>query len=155
MTSWTAPRPRRAPPDGTSPYDVRVSPPDLVAHADPKRLRQLVANLLDNASRHSPAGGTVVLTAEAVGSGWRLEVADDGPGIPAADRDRVFERFGTLADTEGGGGTGLGLAIARWVTDLHGGTIRFVDPEPGRSGARVRVDLPRPAVAEPRSRSPR
>ena len=70
--------------------------------------------------------------------GWRLEVADDGPGIPAADRDRVFERFGTLADTDGGGGTGLGLAIARWVTDLHGGTIRFVDPEPGdrRPGAR-------------------
>ena len=65
-----------------------------------------------------------------------------GPGIPAADRDRVFERFGTLTEAEGGGGTGLGLAIARWVTDLHGGTIHVVDPEPPSTGARVRVDLP-------------
>ena len=123
-------------------YDVRVVPPALTAEADQKRLHQLVANLLDNASRHSPAGGAVTVSAEGREGGWRLEVADQGPGLPAADRDRVFERFGTLSETEGGGGTGLGLAIARWVTDLHGGAIRFVDPEPGRTGARVRVDLP-------------
>jgi two-component system sensor histidine kinase BaeS len=120
-------------------YDVRVDPGDLRVDADPQRLHQLVANLLDNASRHSPAGGTVVVTAAAGQDGWRLEVADEGPGIPAADRDRVFERFGTLDE---GGGTGLGLAIARWVTDLHRGAIRFLDPDPGRTGARVRVDLP-------------
>ena len=106
-----------------------VRPDDLAVDADPQRLHQLVANLLDNASRHSPAGGRVAVTATAQSSsGWRLEVADEGPGIPAADRDRVFERFGTLDD---GGGTGLGLAIARWVTDLHGGSIRFIDPDPG------------------------
>jgi len=120
-------------------YDVRVDPGELTVDADPQRLHQLVANLLDNASRHSPAGGTVVVTAAAEQSGWRLEVADQGPGIPVADRDRVFERFGTLDDS---GGTGLGLAIARWVADLHGGAIRFLDPDPGRAGARVRVDLP-------------
>jgi two-component system sensor histidine kinase BaeS len=131
-------------------YDVRVTPLTLVAGADPARLHQLVANLLDNASRHSPSGGVVRITAEETGSGWRLEVADDGPGIPAADRDRVFERFGTLAETDGGGGTGLGLAIARWVTDLHGGTIHVVDPEPPGVGARVRVDLP----SEPRQHLP-
>jgi signal transduction histidine kinase len=123
-------------------YDVRVTPAALTVPADPARLQQLIANLLDNASRHSPAGGEVRITARQTPDGWRLEVADDGPGIPAADRDRVFERFGTLAETDGGGGTGLGLAIARWVTDLHGGTIHFVDPEPNRPGARVRVDLP-------------
>jgi signal transduction histidine kinase len=123
-------------------YDVRVTPPALTASADPARLHQLVANLLDNASRHSPAGGVVRIGAHETGTGWRLEVADGGPGVPAADRDRVFERFGTLAESEGGGGTGLGLAIARWVTDLHGGTIHFVEPEPHRTGARVRVDLP-------------
>jgi two-component system sensor histidine kinase BaeS len=132
-------------------YDVRVSPPGLSVEADPARLHQLVANLLDNASRHSPRGGLVSVTAEATPAGWRLEVADDGPGIPTADRDRVFERFGTLSETEGGGGTGLGLAIARWVSDLHGGSIHFVDPEPPRRGARVRVDLPR----EPASRTTR
>jgi signal transduction histidine kinase len=123
-------------------YDVRATPPALTAPADPARLHQLVANLLDNASRHSPAGGVVRITAQDTATGWRLEMTDEGPGIPAADRDRVFERFGTLAEAEGGGGTGLGLAIARWVTDLHGGTIHFVEPEPHSTGARVRVDLP-------------
>jgi two-component system, OmpR family, sensor histidine kinase BaeS len=124
-------------------YEVRVTPPDLTVPADPARLHQLIANLLDNASRHSPTGGVVQLTAQATAAGWRLEVADDGPGVPVADRDRVFERFGTLTDADGGGGTGLGLAIARWVTDLHGGSIHFVDPASRRTGARVRVDLPR------------
>ncbi|GAB3764884.1 signal transduction histidine kinase [Nocardioides ginsengisegetis] len=123
-------------------YDVRVTPPALSVPADPARLHQLVANLLDNASRHSSTGGVVRVTAAGTDGGWRLEVHDDGPGIAAADRDRVFERFGTLSDAEGGGGTGLGLAIARWVTDLHGGTIHVVDPEPGRTGARVRAELP-------------
>ncbi|MGZ6737580.1 MAG: DUF4153 domain-containing protein [Nocardioides sp.] len=122
-------------------YAVHVEPAGLTVPADPDRLHQLVANLLDNASRHSPVGGTVRVTASRTPAGWRLEVADDGPGVTPADRERVFERFGTVAGTEGGG-TGLGLAIARWVTDLHGGTIRFVDPEPGGAGARVRVDLP-------------
>ncbi|WP_193612334.1 DUF4153 domain-containing protein [Nocardioides lijunqiniae] len=131
-------------------YDVQVAPDALTAEADPARLHQLVANLLDNASRHSPPGGRVTVVAASTPTGWRLEVADDGPGVPAADRDRVFERFGTLSDAEGGGGTGLGLAIARWVSDLHGGSIHFVDPEPSRNGARVRVDLPR----DPRRPSP-
>ena len=125
-------------------YDVRITPPTLTVSADPARLHQLVANLLDNASRHSPTGGAVRILATDMATGWRLEVADEGPGIPPSDRDRVFERFGTLAESDGGGGTGLGLAIARWVTDLHGGTIHFVepDPEPVSTGARVRVDLP-------------
>jgi hypothetical protein len=123
-------------------YEVQVTPPDLTVPADLSRLHQLVANLLDNASRHSPAGGVVRITAAKTPTGWRLEVADEGPGIPVADRDHVFERFGTLAEADGGGGTGLGLAIARWVTDLHGGTIHFVEPEARSTGARVRVDLP-------------
>jgi two-component system sensor histidine kinase BaeS len=122
-------------------FDVRAAS-DLTVVADPVRLRQLVANLIDNASRHSPAGGVVRVTAQDTGTGWRLEVVDQGPGIPAADRDRVFERFGTLSEADGGGGTGLGLAIARWVADLHGGSIHFVEPEPPGVGARVRVDLP-------------
>lgn len=133
---------------------VAVEPADLTVDADAARLRQLVANLVDNATRHSPAGGTVSISAEAQDDGWRLEVADDGPGVAPDDRERTFERFGTLTETEGGGGTGLGLAIARWVTDLHGGTIHFVDPAPGRTGARVRATLPsdpsRPVVAVPK-----
>lgn len=137
-------------------YDLDVEP-GLVVGADPGRLHQLVANLLDNASRHSPAGGTVTVRArrEPAAAGtdrYVLEVADRGEGIVPSDRERVFERFGTVGVTDGGG-TGLGLAIARWVTDLHGGSISFVDPEPGTTGARARVVLPltpptRPAAKE-------
>lgn len=121
-------------------YEVDVSPPDLVVKGDAARLRQLVANLLDNASRHSPPDGIVTLRAAATDVHWHLDVTDQGPGVAPADRERAFERFGTLSDIDGGGGTGLGLAIARWVTDLHGGTIRFT--EPNGTGAHVRVDLP-------------
>jgi signal transduction histidine kinase len=123
-------------------YAVRVEPPELVVQGDPARLRQLAANLLDNASRHSGPRGTVTVLAAARGDRWLLEVADEGPGIAPANRERAFERFGTLSDIDGGGGTGLGLAIARWVTDLHDGTIGFADPGPGERGARVRAVLP-------------
>ena len=75
-----------------------------------------------------------------------IEVRDEGPGIPPEERDRVFERF-TRGERAGGGGTGLGLAIARWVVDLHGGTIGVVVPgqlPPGEpEGSRIRVVLPR------------
>ena len=134
-------------------FDVRVEPPDLSAYADRARLHQLLANLLDNAARHSPAGGVVHVSADVVGGSLRLEVADQGPGIEPQDRERVFERFGTLPDS--GGGTGLGLAIARWVTDLHGGRITVVDPVPGETGARFRVELPRaPDLTPPRGTCP-
>jgi signal transduction histidine kinase len=122
-------------------FDVRVEPPDLTVHADRARLHQLLANLLDNAARHSPAGGVVHVWAGEVAGLTRIEVADEGPGIAPQDRERVFERFGTLPDSSGGG-TGLGLAIARWVADLHGGRITVVDPVAGETGARFRVELP-------------
>ena len=128
-------------------FEVRVEPPPLTAYADPARLHQLLANLLDNAARHGPAGGTVRVWAGRVDGGTRIEVADQGTGIAATDRDRVFERYGTLRDPAGGG-TGLGLAIARWVTDLHGGRVAVVDPLAGETGARFRVELP-PAVPAP------
>jgi signal transduction histidine kinase len=120
-------------------YSVSA-PPGLVVRADPARLRQLVTNLLDNAARHSPTGGLVAVRVTPGPSSWILEVADSGPGVHVDDRERVFERFGTLAGHEGG--TGLGLAIARWVADLHDGSVRFIDPEPGSEGARVVVTLP-------------
>lgn len=129
-------------------YDVHVQPPELNVRGDPARLHQLVANLLDNAARHSPTDGIVTIVATGSEYDWSLEVADQGPGVAAENRDHVFERFGTLADQTGGttGGTGLGLAIARWVTDLHQGSIGFVDPIGGSGGARVRAILPIPPV---------
>ncbi len=133
-------------------FEVEVDPPGLLLRADRSRLHQLLANLLDNAARHSPSGGVVRVRAGEVDGGWtRIEVADEGPGIAPEDRERAFERFGTLHDSTGhdstGGGTGLGLAIARWVTDLHGGRIAAVDPVPGETGARFRVELPGTSTA--------
>jgi two-component system sensor histidine kinase BaeS len=121
-------------------FDLQV--PELSLAGDPMRLRQLVTNLFDNAARHGPAGGTVLVSAGHAGAGVWLEVADSGPGVAPADRERAFERFGTLADSQASGGTGLGLAIARWVATLHGGSLRFVDPTPGQTGARLRLELP-------------
>ncbi|MEE6164058.1 MULTISPECIES: HAMP domain-containing sensor histidine kinase [unclassified Mycolicibacterium] len=121
----------------TVPVDVRVSPPDLKAAADPARLRQVVINLVDNAIRHSPAGGRVTVRAGRGASGLRLEVTDQGPGIAPSERERVFERFTRGATTDGG--TGLGLAIARWAVELHGGVIEVMDPG---VGCRIRVSIP-------------
>lgn len=116
--------------------EVIVDPPGLTAVADPARLRQVVVNLVDNATRHSPPGGRVSVRA-GVGPGLQLDVRDDGPGIPASERERVFQRF-TRGDTSDGG-TGLGLAIARWAVELHGGTIEVLD---AAHGCRIRVTIP-------------
>ena len=132
-------------------FAMSVDPPDLTARADQARLHQVVANLLDNAAKHSPAGGEVRVGARVrPGGGVRIEVADEGPGIPAGLRQRVFERFtrgGDTGDQPTGGGTGLGLAIARWAVELHGGTIEVA---PSARGALIRVDLP----ADPAPRAP-
>ena len=125
-------------------YDVRVEPPDATVCADPARLHQVVANLLDNASRHSPERGVVTVRASAADGGARLSVGDQGPGIPPEEREHVFERFtrgGTSAPHDGG--TGLGLAIARWAVDLHGGRIAVADTDPATGGCRIDVELPR------------
>ena len=119
-------------------FRVSVSPPDAVVRADGERLHQVLVSLLDNAVRHGPAGGEVRVGAVVSGDGLRLEVSDDGPGIAAEERERVFERF-TRGVRASGGGTGLGLALARWVVDLHGGSIGVVDSD---RGCRIRMTLP-------------
>ena len=119
--------------------------PGLVVDADPERLHQVLANLVDNALRHAPAGTAVRVLGASSPTGVRLEVRDEGPGIPVADRERVFERFARtdLARTARDGGSGLGLSIVRWVVGLHGGAVRVADPEPPSTGCRVVVELPR------------
>jgi signal transduction histidine kinase len=118
-----------------------VSAPNVVVPGDRERLHQVFANLLDNAARHSPPGGTVFVRAERRDDQLLVIVADEGEGIPAAERDRVFERF-TRGERPAGGGTGLGLAIARWVIQMHKGTIAVVDPERERRGCHIQVTLP-------------
>ena len=117
--------------------------PGLELRADEHRVHEVVANLVSNAVRHSPRGGRVRLRT-AGRDGWaRLEVEDEGPGIPAEEAERVFERFyrSDHARTATEGGSGLGLAIARWIVELHGGTIRAEQAQP--HGCRMVVELPR------------
>ena len=109
-----------------TPVHVRVEPPDLVADGDPERVHQVVANLLENAVRHSPAGAAVEIAACRDGRGASVSVIDAGPGIPDEEAARVFDRFyrSDSARASADGGAGLGLAIARWIVELHGGSIR-------------------------------
>jgi signal transduction histidine kinase len=106
---------------------------------DPDRLRQVVRNLVDNAVRH--ARSTVTLGLQTRAGSAVLTVADDGPGIPPAERERIFERFTRLDEARAidNGGNGLGLAIAREIVAAHGGTIEAENPA---SGARLVVRLP-------------
>jgi signal transduction histidine kinase len=100
---------------------------------DSQRLNQVLLNLLDNALRHTPAGGTVTLAVRATDAAVFVTVTDDGPGIPAADLPHVFDRFyrGDRARSRSTGGTGLGLAIARQLVEAHGGSMWVNSPPPG------------------------
>jgi signal transduction histidine kinase len=123
---------------------VTVQPGDLRAVGDAERMHQVISNLLENAVRHSPADGRVWLSAHAATAGvTTIEVADEGPGIPVAEAERVFERFHRVdaARAARDGGTRHGLAIARGIVDAHGGTIAVREREP--HGCRVVVELPR------------
>lgn len=120
--------------------DVAVEPPDLVVEVDPMRIGQVLGNFLDNAFRHG--GSRAWMSARREGDGVRIEVADDGPGIPEDERMRVFERFYRVdrARRAAGTGFGLGLAIVGWIVALHGGDVRAEANEP--RGCRMVVHLP-------------
>ncbi|HTJ73862.1 MAG TPA: ATP-binding protein [Acidimicrobiales bacterium] len=104
---------------------------------DPTRIRQVLANLLSNAVRHTPAGGTVTVGVEAGRGEVRITVTDTGPGFPPERLDHLFDRGALPADARG---SGLGLAIARDLIAAHGGTIRAENRAGG--GAAVTVTLP-------------
>ncbi|MES9541028.1 MULTISPECIES: HAMP domain-containing sensor histidine kinase [unclassified Actinomadura] len=126
---------RRTPPVPT----VVKAEPGLVVAGDRQRLARAVGSLLANAERYAAA--QIEVEARADGDGAVVEVHDDGPGIPPADRDRVFERFARLdpARSRDKGGSGLGLPIAREIARAHGGTVRVAD---GAYGARLVLRLP-------------
>lgn len=118
--------------------DLRLEAAPVTLTGDPDRLRQLVAILADNAIRHTPKGGTVVVHVGADGRS-SVVVEDEGRGIRDEDLPHVFDRF-WRADDAPEGGTGLGLAIAAWIAEHHGGSIRVVN-RADRSGARFEVSL--------------
>lgn len=131
---------------GSNPVEVDA-PDELVLWGDETRVHQLVRNLVDNAARYSPDGEPIDVRARSVMAGVELTVADRGPGIPPAERGRVFERFyradhGRASDD---GGSGLGLAIVRSIVDAHHGSIEIRSNEP--TGCRFVVTLPHQPMA--------
>ena len=117
---------------------------------DRQRLAQVLGNLLDNALRHTPAGGQVTLTADRTGSQVVFTVADDGEGIAAQHLPHVFERFyrADSARDRQRGGSGIGLAIAKALTEAHGGHISVASRGPGLGAAfTVTVPVEPPAAA--------
>jgi len=135
-------------------HDQRISaelPPQrsapLLAQADPARLQQVIAALLSNALKYSPAQATITLAARRVGHRLRVEARDQGPGIEPQDRSHIFEPFyrgATLPQRPGGSELGLGLAIARRIVELHGGQMGVDAPtsQAGDHGAIVWFTLP-------------
>ncbi len=112
--------------------------------ADEQRLGQVLGNLLENALRHTPAGGAVEVSATDDGTRLRITVEDNGEGIAAEHLSQLFERFyrADAARNRDHGGAGLGLAIAKALVEAHGGTIDATSAGPG-TGATFTVDLPR------------
>lgn len=136
---------------------VRVEGPSLTVWVDEARITQIVANLLDNARHATDPNGHVSVWLRPVGRFAELIVTDDGHGVPAADRERIFDRLVRL-DTGRDrrfGGSGLGLPIARGFARAHGGDLTCAAPPPGTRGAVFRLLLPitvDPAAATSRMR---
>jgi two-component system OmpR family sensor kinase len=116
---------------------VDCPPVSVPGHAD--SLRMMISNLVDNALRYTPAGGRVDVGLQVDGGQACLTVTDTGPGIPAGERERVFDRFYRLSGADIPG-SGLGLAIVRQVVQLHGGSVELEDAPGG--GLRACVRLP-------------
>jgi signal transduction histidine kinase len=121
--------------------DARIDAglPQVAVDAD--RLGEVLGNLLDNAMRHTPAGGQVTVSTSRHDDEVALTVADTGEGIPQDALPHVFERFFRADPARPNGGSGIGLTIARAITHAHGGRIEISSPGPG-CGTRVAVRLP-------------
>ena len=115
------------------------APRPVMIEGDRDLLVQMLANLVENALRHTPPGSTVRVAAWSTAEGPRLSVADNGPGVAEAERERVFDRFYRLERSRSTEGSGLGLALALAVAKLHGAKISLFDANPGLE---VRVDFP-------------
>lgn len=124
------------------PLKVKAGPGPLILRLDPQRIRQVLDNLLTNAAVHTPAGTPVSVEVSVAGDTAVVRVADAGPGVPAEDRERVFDRFYRVdkARSRDRGGSGLGLAVAQSLTRAHGGGIELRS-EPGSTVFTVRLPL--------------
>jgi signal transduction histidine kinase len=124
-------------------FHVDVGDEPLAVHADATRLAQVIGNLLTNAAKYTPEGGSVGLGVRRTGSRVRIEVADSGIGIPQAALPRIFDMFTQVGrhPEQESGGLGIGLHLVRQMTELHGGTVRAHSAGPGKGSTFV-VELP-------------
>lgn len=121
--------------------EVLTSPADdETVVADEDLLRRLILNILQNAIRHSPPEARVRISTEKTADLWSIRVSDQGTGIPANDREKVFQRFVRLDPSRTDGGAGLGLPIARWIAEAHGGSL--VIETSSSDGTTVLIELP-------------
>lgn len=120
---------------------VEVQGAPLTAELDPELLGSAIANLLSNAIRFSPRGATIAIVLRRAGRTLQIDVADQGPGVPEADRPRIFEPFyrGSLQPEDGLPGTGIGLSMVAETVRAHGGRVDLL---PGERGACFRIELP-------------
>ena len=134
-------------PEATLQLDGRA----LLVPGDPDRLMQVLGNLLDNALHAAGPRSVVTVRLRTQGDRAELDVEDDGPGVPAEHRERVFERLVRLdtARPRSDTGAGLGLPIARGIAQAHGGSLHAIEPTEGH-GARFRLSLPLETVADRR-----
>lgn len=120
---------------------IAIGPDASTVRADQAKLHDVLRNLVENATNYTPDGGGIRISTAAVDGHIHIDVSDSGPGIPAEDLSRVFERFYRVDKSRSRpGGTGLGLAIVRHLVELHGGTVRAENRPEG--GARFVVSLP-------------
>ena len=115
-----------------------------LVEADPDRLQQVLLILLDNAIKHTPAGGRVDVRVSQHGPSALIQVEDTGAGIAAEDLPRIFDRFYRADKARSDGGTGLGLAIAKMLVEAHGGHLALTSKPD--VGTQVTVSLPLAAV---------
>ncbi len=125
-----------------------IQPGLPLINVEPDRIRQILVNLLTNAHEYSPEGASIAVAARAVGAEVEISVSDNGPGIPADQLERIFERFtrGDAGLTQRVGGTGLGLAISKSLVELHGGSIAAESTLGQGSTFRVRLPIATGAV---------
>jgi signal transduction histidine kinase len=119
---------------------------DAVVEGDFLKLHRVLANLLDNAVRHSPEGGTITVDVGGDGTEAFLSVTDEGTGVPVEDRERVFQRFVSLADAPSSAGKkqgpGIGLYVVKGLVEAHGGSVSVKGGGEDRAGACFVVRLP-------------
>ena len=114
-------------------------------------LREAITNVVDNAIKYSPRGASIDIHAHVDGTQAHLTVADEGPGIAAEDRERIFDRFFRLdeARSRESGGAGLGLAIAKWAVDVNGGHISVENRATGGSVFRITLPIGTTPLGQP------